>query len=197
MLSLKICRKCNIEKKLSLFFKESSIKNGYRATCKKCCYERRKELELLESFENKNKRLKRISELKKNRVKNNQIEVICKCCSKKFYPKRKDKNYCTSVCRSKGTPEIHAKRIVYAREKYKKNMVWLENYKLSRGCIDCGYNSNSEALQLDHEGVKTAEIANLRHNIIKLQDEIEKGKCVVRCANCHAIKTRERKNNKK
>jgi len=196
MSSLKICVKCNKNKHLSFFYKENSIKNGYRATCKLCCYERRKELESVEPLDKKNERLKRNSELKKNRIKNNQIEVICKCCFKKFYPKRKDKTYCNSVCRSKGTAELYAKRLIYSREKYKKNMFWLENYKLSRGCIDCGYNSNSEALQLDHEGVKTAEIANLRHNVIKLQEEIEKGKCVVRCANCHAIKTRERKNNK-
>ena len=192
----KICKHCAKDKCLTLFHKDSSIKNGYRAICKECFYKRRKELEISEPLEKRNERLKRNYELKKNRVKNNQIEVICKCCFKKFYPKRKDKTYCNSVCRTKGTPELYAKRLLYSRETYRKNMIWLENYKLSRGCIDCGYNSNSEALQLDHEGVKTAEIANLRHNVIKLQEEIEKGKCVVRCANCHAIKTRERKNNK-
>lgn len=47
---------------------------------------------------------------------------------------------------------------------------------------------------MDHTGEKTAEIFKLRNSIERLQEEIDKGKCVVRCANCHPIKTGCEKN---
>jgi len=70
---------------------------------------------------------------------------------------------------------------------------WLAQYKLSIGCIDCGYKGHFAALQLDHEGPKSVEIANARSSIERLKAEIEAGQCKVRCANCHSIKTWERK----
>lgn len=48
-------------------------------------------------------------------------------------------------------------------------------------------------LQLDHTGPKSMSIADARSSIRRLKDEIERGKCVVRCANCHAVKTAERR----
>lgn len=66
---------------------------------------------------------------------------------------------------------------------------WLANYKLERGCIDCGYKAHHAALELDHTGPKSIEIADARTSIGRLKAEIEQGKCVVRCAICHAIKT--------
>lgn len=70
---------------------------------------------------------------------------------------------------------------------------WLADYKMASGCVDCGYKKHFSALQLDHEGTKSVTIADARSSIGKLQKEIKDGKCVVRCANCHAIKTWERK----
>lgn len=70
---------------------------------------------------------------------------------------------------------------------------WLWEYKLSHGCTDCGYNQHPAALQLDHEGKKSIEIGDARSSIKRLQTEIRDGKCVVRCANCHSIKSYERK----
>lgn len=66
---------------------------------------------------------------------------------------------------------------------------WLAAYKLKRGCKDCGYRKHFAALQLDHEGPKRHEIADARSSIRRLKEEIASGRCVVRCANCHAIKT--------
>lgn len=70
---------------------------------------------------------------------------------------------------------------------------WLAAYKLERGCVDCGYNEFACALQLDHEGVKSISIADARSSIPRLKKEIEDGKCVVRCANCHSVVTWKRK----
>mgnify|MGYP007014085769 CR=1 FL=1 len=74
---------------------------------------------------------------------------------------------------------------------------WLADYKLKRGCTDCGFNRHPAALELDHEGEKSIEIAKARTSIDRLLEEIEKGECVVRCSNCRAIKTAERRQNGK
>ena len=70
--------------------------------------------------------------------------------------------------------------------------IWLAEYKLEKGCIDCGYNENSDALEFDHVRGKKANIGALvpagKNAVLK---ELEK--CEVRCANCHAIITAKRR----
>lgn len=78
-----------------------------------------------------------------------------------------------------------------------KTRQWLAAYKLERGCVDCGYKGHYAALQLDHEGMKTVAISTARSSVTRLMQEIEAGQCKVRCANCHAVKTWERKQLKK
>jgi LSD1 subclass zinc finger protein len=91
------------------------------------------------------------------------------------------------------TPEQMAEHRRYGRESLSKVRAWLSAYKVERGCVDCGFNKHPAALQLDHEGVKTNHISSIRTSRRRLLEEIERGKCVVRCANCHAIKTVERR----
>lgn len=64
---------------------------------------------------------------------------------------------------------------------------WLDAYKLSVGCIDCGYKKHPAALHFDHvSGKKELNVCNSK-SINRAKREIEK--CAVRCANCHAEKT--------
>ena len=59
-------------------------------------------------------------------------------------------------------------------------------------CIDCGYSAHLAALDFDHVNPKTK-----KHSIAKLLDTdidyevlmTEVYKCVIRCANCHRIRT--------
>lgn len=96
--------------------------------------------------------------------------------------------------RVKNDPERHERRLAHTRKSRIKVQQWLDEYKLSNGCIDCGYKDHSCALELDHTGVKQHKISNIRSSVKRLQKEIEEGQCVVRCGNCHAIKTyKERK----
>lgn len=69
---------------------------------------------------------------------------------------------------------------------------WLRHYKISRGCIDCGFNEHPAALGFDHvAGNKKAKVSSLR-GMLAVKAEVEK--CVVRCHNCHAIRhARDRK----
>lgn len=67
-------------------------------------------------------------------------------------------------------------------------------YKLEAGCIDCGYREHPAALHFDHRPgeVKVGNVAVLMNSALSvLWAEIEK--CDVRCANCHAVKTAERR----
>ena len=64
---------------------------------------------------------------------------------------------------------------------------WLDDRKVSLGCVDCGFHSHPAALHFDHvKGEKTLNVCNSKSIA---QAELEIAKCVVRCANCHAIKT--------
>lgn len=130
-------------------------------------------------------------------------------CLKLFIPKPGGYNalYCSKSCKIRKRPK---KQINYSSEYYLKRKQdpeilakirennrraafkvreWLANYKLERGCVDCGYKIFACALQLDHNGPKTASISELRSSKKRILEEIIKGQCVVRCANCHAIKT--------
>lgn len=59
--------------------------------------------------------------------------------------------------------------------------------KLESGCVDCGYNKYPEALQFDHiSGTKKMNVASY----VAIGPALKEAeKCVVRCANCHAIRT--------
>src|SRR6266550_2729034 len=64
---------------------------------------------------------------------------------------------------------------------------WLDSYKISVGCIDCGYKQNPAALHFDHvRGEKKLNVSFAK-SVSQAQTEITK--CEVRCANCHAIRT--------
>ena len=73
--------------------------------------------------------------------------------------------------------------------KYAERRRVIDEIKISRGCVDCGYNAHACALQFDHVvGTKSFKIsANLMRKWESILVEI--AKCVVRCANCHAVKT--------
>ena len=69
----------------------------------------------------------------------------------------------------------------------------LARFKQRKGCIDCGYCDNSNALEFDHiRGQKTRTIASLLYSSWKRIKQ-ELSLCEVVCANCHAIRTAQRK----
>ena len=78
------------------------------------------------------------------------------------------------------------------RQRYDERQAWLDDYKMARGCIDCGYRKHPKALDFDHldPTLKSAGIADMvRGPWQAVLDEITK--TVVRCANCHRIRTHE------
>jgi len=136
---------------------------------------------------------------------------LCLWCKEPFVAGPKAR-YCSDSCggyyrrRQRGIPEKKgwwgtSEEARQAIQPYKDRglsyqaavRAWLADYKLAHGCADCGYHEHFAALQLDHEGEKSLSIADARTSVERLLEEIRNGECVVRCANCHAVKTWERK----
>jgi hypothetical protein len=68
--------------------------------------------------------------------------------------------------------------------------------KVARGCADCGFNKHPEALDFDHlpGAVKLGGVGYLlARNGTRETVFAEIAKCEVVCANCHRIRTAERR----
>lgn len=84
-------------------------------------------------------------------------------------------------------PERKREKAAVANRRATSIRRWLDAYKLASGCVDCGYRQHHAALHFDHvSGEKELNVCNAK-SIAQAQREI--AKCVVRCANCHAVKT--------
>lgn len=78
----------------------------------------------------------------------------------------------------KASQKLHMKRRKFIQEE-----------KIRQGCFDCGYREHPEALDFDHiRGTKEFDISKCMGRSLKALKE-ELAKCVVRCSNCHRIKT--------
>ncbi len=87
---------------------------------------------------------------------------------------------------------LMARQRAFSVAHHAKRKALVDAMKLERGCIDCGYNANAEALDFDHRDGETHRWKNgfgpnLTCSWEALTDEI--AKCDVRCRNCHVIRT--------
>jgi len=77
-----------------------------------------------------------------------------------------------------------------ANERAKKIKVFLADYKIKKGCLDCGYKKHHSALEFDHvRGKKKINLAFAK-SIAQAKKEIKK--CDVVCSNCHRIRSWKR-----
>lgn len=90
--------------------------------------------------------------------------------------------------------EYRQKVNLWSRENTAKIKLFLRDYKLEKGCLDCGYKAHHAALQFDH--VKGEKVKNVCHTKSIESAKIEIEKCEVVCANCHHIRTFNRLENK-
>lgn len=73
------------------------------------------------------------------------------------------------------------------KAKYRKrNKEFLGRIKLSRGCLECGYNKCAAALDFHHTKVKNFSLSSSRASQASFSDlEREIKNCIILCANCH------------
>jgi hypothetical protein len=74
-------------------------------------------------------------------------------------------------------------------ESYEERRQWLNEFKLERGCDDCGYAGHPAALDFDHRPGET-KLFSLAQGCTRSWDVMlaEIAKCDVVCANCHRIR---------
>lgn len=81
-----------------------------------------------------------------------------------------------------------AHRLAWRRE-------YLDTYKVSRGCTDCGFSEHPAALEFDHlpQFEKLFDIGRAVYKVAWTAILLEIEKCEVVCSNCHRIRTAERR----
>ena len=108
----------------------------------------------------------------------------CKKCRKDYYKKYYQNN---------------KKRCISKVSKRKKKLRdWLTEFKSKKSCIDCKQVFECpEVLEFDHTGTdKRANVSSLTTKVSQEILEKEIAKCELVCANCHRIRTWNRRQNK-
>lgn len=74
-------------------------------------------------------------------------------------------------------------------------LAYIQQVKLEHGCADCGYNAHPAALDFDHlPGTeKFFRLATMAAGMCREKIDAEMAKCDVVCANCHRIRTAQRR----
>jgi hypothetical protein len=97
--------------------------------------------------------------------------------SRWYFNKKKDKKWYIKIKKQQN-------------ERSKKIKVFLAEYKIQKGCQDCGYKKHHSALDFDHiKGKKELNVCFAK-SIGQAKKEIEK--CEIVCSNCHRIRTYNR-----
>ena len=125
------------------------------------------------------KQEKELTEFNKNKCKKDNLNTLCRECSKKHSKKYYKENF-----------EKHKGVTKERRDRNRDiNRNKLISYLLIHPCIDCG-ETDPIVLQFDHQKDKSFNISQKVCNGYSwkiITDEIKK--CEVRCANCHLKKT--------
>ena len=85
--------------------------------------------------------------------------------------------------------------VKYTRPETERKLKEVHDYQLEKGCADCGYNAHPSALEFDH-APGSKKVFNIGEKIGSYSRETlwaEISKCEVVCANCHAIRTYNRR----
>lgn len=141
------------------------------------------------------------------------MSKCCPVCNTDISGTHRNRKYCSTSCVEKArykrtgqrsskekrkqwyeerikNPEYAEKLRKQARERDKYIKQFLAQYKLEKGCQDCGYNKHRTALDFDHvTGDKKFNLA-FSKSITQAKAEIKK--CEVVCSNCHRIRTYNR-----
>ena len=112
------------------------------------------------------KRLKTRTEFNKDKASKDGLQYECKTCKRR-----------------------------YLKLRYEAQRAFTDGVKLTRGCVDCGYRRCAAALHFHHTDSATKEFcvgkAMNRRRAAVIQ---EINKCIVLCANCHAERHADERN---
>lgn len=182
----KYCYYCKQIKHIKCFSKDKSRRDGHSNKCKDC------------------------RKLIKSQIRSNFINISEKACSvcnltkpiDQFRRNNRTSDGHRSQCKQcqKNNEKLKKrhdipKRKLYLEKRRNQNIILCKNYIIeyltSHPCIDCGF-TNIICLDFDHIDPKTKDqsISTLIRRGTYLQRLIiEIEKCVVRCSNCHRLRT--------
>lgn len=92
-------------------------------------------------------------------------------------------------------PKNKEKHLSYVRRNKQRVRTFIEEYKRSRSCTDCGFSGNEFPYVLDFDHLnsgltKKFTIGSWSHSVLSIEAiEKEIEKCELVCANCHRIRT--------
>lgn len=114
----------------------------------------------------------------RNRTKSDGLQNVCRVCTKTYNRQRYIEDPQRQLAANRVTKERNRQRFI--------------DYKQTLSCTDCG-NVDWRVLEFDHLSDKIGNVSELaiHWSWERLMTEIEK--CEVVCANCHRIRTHERK----
>ncbi len=94
-------------------------------------------------------------------------------------------------------PKNKARRIQLNKERIARLQKAITDTKMASGCLDCGYRQHPEALDFDHKGDKIDNVSNMfRLGVSWSRLLAEMSKCDIVCANCHRVRTANRRTGK-
>lgn len=123
--------------------------------------------------------VKSYSDFNKNKAKRDGYGDKCRPCMKIYRQNHYNSN------------KLEIVNKVTARRAELFNYIW--QIKCNSRCVDCG-NADPRVLDFDHLGDKEFNLSEVtRRGFGRSKIDVEIAKCEIRCANCHRIKTFERK----
>lgn len=170
---MKICKSCAVAKPLTEFYAHKTNLDRLNGKCKSCCV----------SYT-----LGRYTATRNYAPRDPETRAKSRA---KFRASEKGKAYDRQYAKSEAAKQSRAR---FAKRQLILHREYLRQYKLDRGCTDCGYNTRAEALDFDHLPGHRKEF-RLSDTGGKSWDRLQKeiAKCEVVCANCHRIRTFDRK----
>ena len=193
---LKICKSCGIEKDISLFKKDKSIKSGYKNTCSACGAKTAKDWYLKNPDQAKQSRkkwssenAKRKSEIGKEWYANNSDKVKERSAAHRINNADKVSEYQRKY-RSENKEKIRELKLVWAsnnKEKLKEyaNANYAKNPKKCNQRAKEWRDKNPELTKMycqNYRALKLSEGGKLSKGLEEKLFKLQKGKCACGCA---------------
>lgn len=131
------------------------------------------------------------------RVNKGYLEKICKTCSR-AYQNHYNRTSPVYKARMERTRAERSKAGVVRNKNYRLELRKLVYNLKSQPCLDCGQEFPPWVMDFDHvRGEKVSDVSSLIDNCVaKKRLLAEVAKCDLVCANCHRLRTHERKQDK-
>lgn len=192
-MSDKTCKNCERELPFTAFNKKRSTKDGYNNYCRVCVNSKTVTVEYktCQTCEVE----KPATDFHKMKSSEDGLHPYCKMCKKayaaKLYSNDKER---IDMVKAKWRDTFAEKHAAEAKEKRDFNRKFLQDLKASTPCTDCKNYFDPICMDFDHlpHEKKSFTISQVvQYSLELLLAEVEK--CEIVCANCHRIRTRDRR----